>query len=208
VCIGKVFDGSTNLFSFIRVKLSVVITNMGCNEILQSAKAACAIDEYCSIAIKGAKRPFKDCGEFVSESQIRNFVKCWIAQSKLVGNSTYTLKIPDYVYIGNWKNRKKLPTVDVYELEYGKMYIPEEIAFIRQDTHKLKQYDDVVMYMGDVRKYGVDYHEYYMFKVRDMMVVKQQRSRPDVNYLIPSLKKKKLKVGMKNLVELDKSWKC
>lgn len=83
----------------------------------------------------------RDLGEFVTPNEIVN----WFARLKLLG---YSFSVGLDTYVGDWNTRQKLKALDFCDVKELMWYIPEPMAFIRQNSHIIKSEDLLWFYAG------------------------------------------------------------
>lgn len=150
VCIGKMLKGETSaVFEFLELDLELTewnLANKGKEAVSKAIKQGYKIQNVIMLSYFGTKtNALVDCGEFIAATKIPQ----WLAQLKLSG---CTFSIDADVYIGDWKQRKKYPTVRGKGFVEKRFYIKEELAYWRYDTHRLKQSDNVYFFWGSVRQ--------------------------------------------------------
>lgn len=147
VCVGKVL-GSTDIcflrletrrreYNYVEDVIEDIKRGYRVNDILRRKN----FDSFCYI------------GHFMDADKL----KSWIAQLALSGTP---VKVTANTYIGNWDERKKLKTVKPSELEAGKWYVREEVAYYSHKGKNLTGLESVWFYVGCSYHHGVERYEW------------------------------------------------
>lgn len=128
-------------------------------------------------------------------------VKEWLMQMKLTGRP---VKLIDDVYLGDWRKREKLSCVR--EFMYNRLYLKEEVAYVRQNVEVLGMHDKVWCYRGKEedkyiwQEFPVKYAwEYYLHR--------DYRDRGFSEYKHRSFTEHLVVHQYKDMVEIGNTWR-